>query len=205
MLKRTALAFLSPTSSQGTTACRRFSQQCNRGPFDSMLYALRQMKDLSQTDEVLRLLDTYQSDNFREILEQKHLCGEVVVHEAEGYEKAWLTRPNDPFLVGLYRWQPGGATPLHDHGDTATAYYKIIGDVPLKNIVYSKGLAEEPGKFNVRYMYENEITPWKAIAILPWRQAHIVRNDSKDDAYSIHIYTPKYEWCRVWKDEKAIA
>jgi len=191
---------LSSLSNEGV-----YSTPRKRGPFDSMLYDLRHIKDLSDWRLVLGLLDSYNSDNFLEVIEEKKFVGEMVVHAEHGYQKTWLSRPSDPFLVGLYHWLPGGATPLHDHGDYATAYYKVVGDNSLTNIVYEKHLSDEPGKFDVSFMREEDITPWKAVAVLPWKQAHIVANRADQDAYSIHIYTPKFDTHRQWQCPKSCA
>jgi len=191
---------LTSLSSQGVYAVPR-----RRGPFDSMLYHLRQMHDLSDRDKVLELLDSYDSNNFLEVLEEKLFCGEVMVHNEFGYQKTWLSRPNDKFLVGLYHWTPGGATPLHDHGDYATAYYKVVGEKSLTNVVYEKLLSDEPGKFDVKFVFEEDITPWHAVAVLPWKQAHIVANRNPEDAFSIHIYTPKFDTHRTWHCDKSCA
>merc|ERR1719367_394881 len=98
-----------------------------------------------------------------------------------GTKKTWLSRPSDNFLVGLYHWNPNGATPLHDHGDYSTAYYKVIGENSLTNVVYEKTLSDVPGKFDVTFQREEDITPWKAIAVMPWKQAHIVANRCEED------------------------
>merc|ERR1719336_2511364 len=163
------------------------------------------MPSLQNPEQVLNFLDNYKADNYKEVLADKEPIGEMVHHgEGQGYSKAWLTRPNDPFLVGLYRWPPGSTTTIHDHGNYATVYYKVLGEVPLTNIVYAK--VPQPGeKYGLRSLRTESIVPWRAIAILPFYEAHRVTNLENEVAYSIHIYTPKFESHREWKDENDAA
>lgn len=170
--------------------------------FDKMLIKLRKLQDLNNGHEILNVLDSFEfaESDWQPYLKTSKEKLELVVHKKEGYCKTWLTRHNDPFLVGLYHWKPGSATPIHDHGDFSTAFYKTLKGGNLTNIVYKKVLSAN-GAIGIKEKRKETLGDEKAVAILPNTEAHIVRNDTGRDVFSIHVYVPGFEHHRIWRSE----
>jgi hypothetical protein len=76
----------------------------------------------------------------------------------------------------LIRWPPGSEAPLHDHGDASAVAWVLRGQ--LREQVFSA-----TGAFERGWQSHDSIE-------LPKYIRHAVWNESKQDAYSVHVYAP---------------
>jgi hypothetical protein len=100
----------------------------------------------------------------------------------------WQFQPRDgsrsyirlPSLAGcetwLIRWPPGSEAPLHDHGDASAVAVVLRGELRERAIL-------DAGWFERSWRTQTKVE-------LPKRIRHHVWNETRHDAYSVHVYTP---------------
>ena len=76
----------------------------------------------------------------------------------------------------LIRWPPGSEAPLHDHGDASAVAQVLRGELRERANLHDKW-------FERAWQRQAEVE-------LPKHIRHHVWNESKEDAYSVHVYAP---------------
>jgi len=118
--------------------------------------------------------------------------GEYLLWNTETYARNCVFE-NEQFEIIALCWEPGQATPIHDHGGEECWVYMVDGT--LEETRYSLN-DDETFRFEKRHQcvsgdlgYMNNELGW-----------HELANNSEHRAISLHIYCKPIQSCRVYND-----
>lgn len=110
------------------------------------------------------------------------------------YTRNLIATDNKTFTLMLLCWNKGHKSPIHDHPCDGCWMRCVKG-----------GLKETQYKLDGESLTESKITEVKAgqtTFINDSVALHKIENPSQDEgAITIHLYSPPYKRCRVWRDE----
>ena len=108
------------------------------------------------------------------------------------YTRNLLRRTPDFELIALC-WEPGQATPIHDHDDSDGWVVGMSGSV--EEVRYRPKDSREEG-VEFERLGSTEVTPGAVAHIHDDIAVHEIRNDGAERAVSLHLYAPPIDECR---------